>query len=81
MRLSRNLSGKDLAKGMEKAGYCIVRQKGSHIRPSSTTKAKQHHITIPNHKNLRIGTLSSVLIAVSQHLEVSKEELWEMIKL
>lgn len=32
MKLPRNLSGADLAKGLERLGYAVTRQQGSHLR-------------------------------------------------
>ena len=32
MKLPRNLSGTDLVKALQKIGYVVTRQKGSHIR-------------------------------------------------
>ncbi|MEX1139694.1 MAG: type II toxin-antitoxin system HicA family toxin [Bacteroidota bacterium] len=78
MKLPRDLSGEDLAKKLSTLGYRITRQTGSHLR-LTTTEQGQHHITIPNHPSLRIGTLSSVLSDVADHFEISKDEL--MIRL
>ena len=74
MRLPRDLSGKDLAKRLNKHGYEITRQVGSHMRFTTNVKGI-HHITIPDHNSLRVGTLSAILRDVSQHLKMSKEEL------
>ena len=60
MKLPREISGEDLAKLLEKYGYEITRQTGSHIRLTTTVKG-EHHIIIPAHKYLKIGTLSSIL--------------------
>jgi hypothetical protein len=37
----------------------------------------EHHITIPNHDPLKIGTLSSILSEVANHLSKTKEEVVE----
>ena len=72
MKLPRDLSGKELCKKLQKFGYEITRQTGSHIR-LTTHNNGEHHITIPNHKSLRIGTLSSILNDVAEHLNKTKE--------
>lgn len=41
----------------------------------TTVKPKEHHITIPNHDALRVGTLASVLDDVATHLEITRDEL------
>ncbi|MEQ9411969.1 MAG: type II toxin-antitoxin system HicA family toxin [Fuerstiella sp.] len=48
MRLPRDESGRQLAKRLESLGYSITRQKGSHMR-LTTTQNKEHHVTIPVH--------------------------------
>lgn len=59
MKIPRDLSGQELIKKLKKFGYIPTRQVGSHIRLSTTVKG-EHHITIPNHDYLKIGTLSII---------------------
>jgi predicted RNA binding protein YcfA (HicA-like mRNA interferase family) len=68
MRIPKDLSGEDLIKKLKIYGYEVTRQTGSHIRLVTDKKGK-HQITIPAHKNLRIGTLSSVIRSVAQHFD------------
>ena len=74
MRLPRDTSGLDLAKKLEIFGYRITRQTGSHLRLSTQEKG-EHHITIPNHKDLRIGTLHAILTDVADHIGLVRDEL------
>lgn len=74
MKLPRNLSASELVKALNKYHYSVERQKGSHIRLTTTLKG-QHHITIPNHDPLKIGTLSAILGDVANHLGTTKEEV------
>ena len=74
MRLPRDVSGSDLAHTLRKLGYSITRQTGSHLR-LTTTEHGEHHITIPQHNPLRIGTLSAILTDVALHLELTREQL------
>lgn len=74
MRIPRDLSGADLIKRLAKLGYAVTRQTGSHIRLTTRT-AGEHHITIPNHDPLRMGTLSAVLNSVAAHHGISRDEL------
>lgn len=74
MRLPRDVSGVDLARRLKRYGYEITRQTGSHIR-LTTTQGGEHHVTLPAHTPLRVGTLSAVLGEVAQHLGMSREEL------
>ncbi len=74
MKLPRNLSGNDLAQAMKRLGYGIKRQTGSHMR-LTTTERGEHHVTVPCHDPLRVGTLSAILAEVAEHFEMSREEL------
>jgi len=78
MRLPRDLSGSDLAQALRKFGYRVTRQTGSHLR-LTTTEHGEHHLTIPQHNPLRIGTLSAILSDVSAHFELSRDELIEKL--
>jgi len=75
LRLPRDLSGEDLAKALDRFGYKVTRQTGSHIRLTSTYKGSEHHVTIPAHDPLKVGTLSSILNDVAQYLEMDKQSL------
>ena len=76
MKLPRELSGEELARLLKKYGYEITRQTGSHMRLTTTEKG-EHHITIPAHKCLKIGTLSSILNDIAAHFKMDKGELTE----
>jgi predicted RNA binding protein YcfA (HicA-like mRNA interferase family) len=58
----------------------VSRQSGSHIR-LTTTIGGPHHITIPNHRPLKVGTLAAILEEVAQHHHLSKVELLHQLKL
>jgi predicted RNA binding protein YcfA (HicA-like mRNA interferase family) len=74
MKIPRDISGNELARLLMKYGYQVTRQSGSHVRLTTNQKG-EHHITIPAHKELRVGTLSAILIDIADHLEMSKDEL------
>jgi len=75
MKVPRDIRGEHLAKLLGKYDYVVTRQTGSHIRLTRTTK-EEHHITIPKHKTLKIGTLNSIIKDVGENLRKSKEELF-----
>lgn len=75
MKLPRDIGGIELTHLLNKYGYCIVRQTGSHIRLTSTVKGKEHHITIPQHKPLKVGTLSGILDDVASYMEMDRNSL------
>ena len=74
MKIPRDISGQELIKYLKPYGYIITRQTGSHIR-LTTTNNGQHHITIPNHAPLKVGTLSAILTDVAIHVNKSKDQL------
>ncbi|MGI8857877.1 MAG: type II toxin-antitoxin system HicA family toxin [Thermomicrobiales bacterium] len=74
MKLPRDLSGDALARLLKSFGYEIARQTGSHMR-LTTHEHGEHHITIPRHDALRIGTLASILTDVAEHAEMSREDV------
>ena len=78
MRLPRDLSGSDLAQALRKLGYTITRQTGSHLR-LTTHEHGEHHLTIPQHTPLRVGTLSAILADVATHFELSREQLLDRL--
>ena len=57
MRVLRDLSGADLVKRLGRMEYKVTRQTGSHLRLTSSVGGG-HHVTIPNHDPLRVGTLA-----------------------
>jgi len=78
MKLSRDLSGENLSKKLSTLGYRITRQTGSHLRLTTQEKG-EHHITIPNHQSLRVGTLSSILVDVAKHFGFGRDELMKQL--
>ncbi|BBO20083.1 MAG: type II toxin-antitoxin system HicA family toxin [Burkholderiales bacterium] len=74
MRLPRDVSGAELAKRLERLGYRATRQTGSHMRLTLSAQP-EHHVTIPVHDALRIGTLAAILSAVATRLGISRDEL------
>ena len=75
MKLPRDVSGDDLVRSLRRFGYAVTRQNGSHIRVTSNIKSTEHHVTIPNHKHLKLGTLAQILADVAGYLGLPREEL------
>lgn len=74
MRIPRDISGKDLVKSLKKYGYEIVGQNGSHMKVTTHTNG-QHHLAIPNHDPIKIGTLNGILTEVAKHFGIDKAEV------
>lgn len=78
MRLPRDLSGRALAAALSRLGYEVTRQTGSHLRV--TRRAPQeHHVTIPDHDVLEVGTLTAILRDIAQSNALSRDELVRLL--
>jgi predicted RNA binding protein YcfA (HicA-like mRNA interferase family) len=80
MKLPRDISGRDLAKALKVLGYEVVRQTGSHLR-LTTHEGGEHHVTIPDHAPLRIGTLAATLDDIATHFGISRNEIISILHL
>ena len=75
MKLPRDVGGQSLAKLLGRYGYHVTRQEGSHLRLTSTARGVEHHITIPAHREMKVGTLAKILAEVAAYLEMSRSDL------
>ncbi|MEH2287614.1 type II toxin-antitoxin system HicA family toxin [Nostoc sp.] len=74
MKLPRDLSGLELINALARLGYEVSHQKGSHIR-LTTQQNGEHHITVPAHDPIKIGTLNAILKDVAAHADLTCDEL------
>ncbi|MBU6232321.1 type II toxin-antitoxin system HicA family toxin [Patescibacteria group bacterium] len=65
----RVLSGKKLVSALQKEGFIITRQKGSHVRLSLGSSSS---LTIPLHPELDRGTLKAIIRALERVLPKTK---------
>ena len=73
-KLPRSLSGKEVVKALERAGFYVKRQKGSHIVLRRDNPFAQ--VVVPDHKSIDTGTLASILDGA----DLSVEEFIKLIK-
>jgi predicted RNA binding protein YcfA (HicA-like mRNA interferase family) len=66
------LSGKELIKALERDGFQIVRQKGSHV----SLRKDEFRTVFPLHSDLSKGTLLGIL----KQCGLTKEKLIELLK-
>ena len=71
MKLPRDLSGPEIVKALQRLGFAVARQEGSHIRMQRGST----RITIPNHKAVAPKTLQSVLRQAGITIEALREAL------
>ena len=67
-----NISGKEAAKAFRKAGWETIGQVGSHL--VMTKQGERANLSIPQHKELSVGTLRSLIraagLSVDQFLDL-----------
>ncbi len=74
-KIPRDIDAADLIKRLNKNfGYEVSRQTGSHIR-LTTEQNGEHHVTIPDHPAIKLGTLSHILNDVSTHFNKTKSQI------
>jgi predicted RNA binding protein YcfA (HicA-like mRNA interferase family) len=66
------LSGQDLIRALQRLGFVVVRQSGSHV----VLKNGVRGCVVPSHKELKVGTVNGVL----RQAGVSGEELTSALK-
>ena len=55
------VSGEETVKALYRAGFRVVRQKGSHVRMERRTDEGVVKVTVPMHPTLKKGTLRIIL--------------------
>jgi predicted RNA binding protein YcfA (HicA-like mRNA interferase family) len=78
MKLPRGVSADRLIRVLERLGYTVIRQKGSHIRLFHQA-APIHSISVPLHNSLKIGTLHGILVEVAKAQSVSIQDILDLI--
>ena len=80
MKVPRDLSGAQLVKFLCRDwGYRVVHQEGSHIILQTDAPLHQR-LSVPNHNPLRVGTLNSIVRAISAHKGVERQKLLEALR-
>ena len=76
--MSRHLpaiSGRELIRALRRAGFVVLRQKGSHVSLERRSVAGYQRTVIPLHREIRPGTLSDIL----NQTALSKEDLIDLL--
>ena len=69
-RLPR-ISGSEAVRALERLGFAVVRQRGSHI----TMRRGASGCSLPNHREIKTGTLAGVLRQAGVSVEAFTAEL------
>ena len=78
MKLPRDLDAADLIKALQRHGYRVVRQTGSHVRLQADDP-KPHALTIPNHSPLKVGTLAAILADIAARRGMDRGALLDVL--
>jgi len=78
MRLPRGVSGDRLIHALERLGYGVIRQEGSHVRLRHEGPPV-HTITVPRHNPLKTGTLSGILSEIAQMRSIDIESITDLL--
>ena len=69
MKPPRELSGADVARRLARHyGYRVTRNRGSHMSVTLTAGGDRHQVTVPRHRNVRIGMLDAIIGDVAAFL-------------
>lgn len=72
------VSGKDTIKALQKIGFVIIHQRGSHVKLSRIIGNQKQTIIIPLQKTLKRGTLRNGIL---KPINLSVEEFVKLLKL
>lgn len=68
-----SLSYRKVVNALQRAGFVVVRQKGSHIRLQKRRKEKVIKLTVPAHSPIKKTTLAKIIKDADLSLEEFKE--------
>ena len=78
MKVPREVSGERLIRVLERLGYRVLRQKGSHVRLRHEGPPA-HAVTVPSHSSIKAGTLHGILSEVAQGRAITVESILELL--
>jgi predicted RNA binding protein YcfA (HicA-like mRNA interferase family) len=78
MRLPRGVSADRLIHALERLGYGVIRQKGSHVRLRHEGPPL-HTITVPLHNPLKTGTLHGILSEIALMRSTTIESITDLL--
>ena len=80
MMLPRDLSGDDLARLLRRHyGYRLVRQQGSHMTVTTEIDGVEYSVTIPRHRQVKVGTLGRIIAEVAEQFGLSRAEVLQAL--
>ena len=61
---------RQIKRKLEKAGFTIVHQRGSHVKFVRESESETRTVVVPNHREVRVGTLRTIL----RHAGLTQDE-------
>lgn len=59
--MSKLYSAREILSTLQRAGFVIISQKGSHIKLIKNKKGRVYSVIVPYHKEVAVGTFNSIL--------------------
>jgi len=78
MKLPRGVSADRVIHALERLGYEVIRQKGSHVRLRHGGPPA-HAITVPLHNPLKTGTRHGILSEVAEKRSITIESITNLL--
>ena len=78
MKLPRGVSGDRVIRALERLGYGVIHQKGSHVRLRHKGPPV-HTITVHLHNPLKTGTLQGILSEIAQMRSITIESIIDLL--
>ncbi len=78
MKLPRGVSAARVIRALERLGYQVIRQKGSHVRLRHSDPPA-HSVTVPLHDSLTTGTLHGILSEVAQARSMTVDRIADLL--
>ncbi|OGE71299.1 hypothetical protein A2617_04540 [Candidatus Daviesbacteria bacterium RIFOXYD1_FULL_41_10] len=69
-------SARIILSALQRAGFTIISQRGSHVKLYKKTGTKIFTVIVPNHKEIALGTFGSIL----RQAGMNKKELEKFIR-
>lgn len=70
-----DVSGEELVKALRKAGFVVLRQKGSHVSMEKTDATGHWRTIVPMHREIARGTLHDIL----KQTGLTRDELGKLL--
>jgi predicted RNA binding protein YcfA (HicA-like mRNA interferase family) len=74
VKIPRDCTGPQLVRALRKFGFTQGPQSGSHIKMTTQTGG-EHHVTVPNHRPIKVGTMHDILKDTAAHHGLTVEQL------